>query len=108
MKEDNETFNVDVDLEEIAKTVKEVQREEKEKFESMTLNRVSLWDNFFGFLVPIWGIFVVFLNLQKYPKRAKSLLICVCISTIIQIIFLYFCYHSFFEYLGKICIMLLG
>lgn len=106
MKENNEI--IDLDLEEISKTVKEVQKEEKRKFESMTLNKASLWNNFFGFLVPIWGIFVVFLNLQKYPKRAKSLLIWVCISMIFQIIFLYFCYHSFFEYLGKICIMLLG
>lgn len=107
-KEVNESADLGIDFEEIARTVKKVQKEEKEKFESTTLNRASLWDNFFGFLVPIWGIFVAFMNLQKYPKRSKSLFVCVAISMILQGVLLYFCYHSLFEYLGKLCVMLIG
>lgn len=106
--EEKNTYNVDLDFSEIAQTVDSVRKEDKKKFENVTLNKVSLWDNFFGFLVPIWGIFVVFLNMQKYPKRAKSLLIWVSISVILQSIFIYFCYNSFFEQLNKLCIMLFG
>ena len=72
------------------------------------VNKRSLWLNFIAFFVPIWGIFAVFFNLLKRPKRAKSLFKVTLVSIILQCSFLVFCYLFLFDYLGNLCITLFG
>ena len=52
---------------------KQVQAEYMADLQNNPVNKRSLWLNFIAFFVPIWGIFAVFFNLLKRPKRAKSL-----------------------------------
>lgn len=99
-----------IDYKSIEETVDAVCQENKQKLDKSinTLNKRSLWLNFIAFFVPIWGIFVVFFDLYKYPKRAKSLFKVTLVAMIIQISFLIFCYLFLFDYIGNLCIVLFG
>ena len=87
---------------------KRVQAEYMADLQNNPVNKRSLWLNFIAFFVPIWGIFAVFFNLLKRPKRAKSLFKVTLVSIILQCSFLVFCYLFFFDYLGNLCITLFG
>ena len=87
---------------------KRVQAEYMAYLQNNPVNKRSLWLNFIAFFVPIWGIFAVFFNLLKRPKRAKSLFIVTLVSIILQCSFLVFCYLFLFDYLGNLCITLFG
>ena len=87
---------------------KRVQAEYMADLQNNPVNKRSLWLNFIAFFVPIWGIFAVFFNLLKRPKRAKSLFKVTLVSIILQCSFLVFCYLFLFDYLGTLCITLFG
>ena len=87
---------------------KRVQAEYMADLQNNPVNKRSLWLNFIAFFVPIWGIFAVFFNLLKRPKRAKSLFKVTLVSIILQCSFLVFCYLFLFDYLGDLCITLFG
>lgn len=87
---------------------KRVQAEYMADLQNNPVNKRSLWLNFIAFFVPIWGIFAVFFNLLKRPKRAKSLFKVTLVSIILQCSFLVFCYLFLFDYLGNLCITLFG
>lgn len=87
---------------------KRVQAEYMAYLQNNPVNKRSLWLNFIAFFVPIWGIFAVFFNLLKRPKRAKSLFKVTLVSIILQCSFLVFCYLFLFDYLGNLCITLFG
>ena len=87
---------------------KQVQAEYMADLQNNPVNKRSLWLNFIAFFVPIWGIFAVFFNLLKRPKRAKSLFKVTLVSIILQCSFLVFCYLFLFDYLGNLCITLFG
>lgn len=108
-KRKNDTYlNSDYDASEVAQIIDSVKKERQEIAERKTLNKTSIWDNCFGFLVPIWGIFVAFMNLYKYPKRSKSLFIATLLGVFIQSIILGVCFAFLFDYLGIWCIRLFG
>ena len=87
---------------------KRVQAEYMADLQNNPVNKRSLWLNFIAFFVPIWGIFAVFFNMLKRPKRAKSLFKVTLVSIILQCSFLVFCYLFLFDYLGNLCITLFG
>ena len=87
---------------------KRVQAEYMADLQNNPVNKGSGWLNFIAFFVPIWGIFAVFFNLLKRPKRAKSLFKVTLVSIILQCSFLVFCYLFLFDYLGNLCITLFG
>ena len=87
---------------------KRVQAEYMADLQNNPVNKRSLWLNFIAFFVPIWGIFAVFFNLLKRPKRAKSLFKVTLVAIILQCSFLVFCYLFLFDYLGNLCITLFG
>ena len=87
---------------------KRVQAEYMADLQNNPVNKRSLWLNFIAFFVPIWGIFAVFFNLLKRPKRAKSLFKVTLVSIILQCSFLVFCYLFLFDYLGNLCITMFG
>lgn len=87
---------------------KRVQAEYMADLQNNPVNKRSLWLNFIAFFVPIWGIFAVFFNLLKRPKRAKSLFKVTLVAIILQCSFLVFCYLFLFDYLGNLCITMFG
>lgn len=87
---------------------KKEQKEFEMELRNNPINRRSNWLNFIAFFLPIWGIFAIFFDLYKYPKRSKSIFKVVIVSMSMQICFLLLCYLFLFDYIGQICLSLLG
>lgn len=88
--------------------MKEEQKEFVKELRNNPINKRSGWLNFIAFFIPIWGVFAIFFDLYKYPKRSKSMFKVVIVSMSMQICFLLLCYLFLFDYIGQICLSLLG
>ena len=85
-----------------------IQKDYLKELRDNPANKRSLWLNFIAFFIPIWGIFAAFSYQVKCPKRAKGLFITSIIAFILQGGIIVFCNMFLFDYLGRICVTMLG
>lgn len=83
---------------------KRIRREKKPR----DLNKGSIWLNIIAFFIPIWGIFCIFFDLYKYPKRSRSVFIATLVGLIIQIMLILFIYFQLYEYIEKYFVLWFG
>lgn len=83
---------------------KRIRREKKPR----DLNKGSIWLNIIAFFIPIWGIFCIFFDLYKYPKRSRSVFIATLAGLIIQIMLILFIYFQLYEYIEKYFVLWFG
>lgn len=101
---------------EISKIIDEVQSEKlgvkrkriRREKNPRDLNKGSIWLNIIAFFIPIWGIFCIFFDLYKYPKRSRSVFIATLVGLIIQIMLVLFIYFQLYEYIEKYFVLWFG
>lgn len=117
MRESNFNNNDCLNLNEVSKIIDKVQQDnikdldketkrkgrikDKKPKKVKTLNKGSFWLNIIAFFIPIWGIFCIFFDLYKYPKRSCSVFISTFLGLVIQItiiLFVYFQLYDLIEY----------
>lgn len=114
----NSISDIDVNVSEISKVVEDVQKSNKkikkvkEKCKknkpNKTLNKWSFWLNLLALLCPLWGIFCIFFDLYKYPRRSQGVLIFTILGFIIQLLIILFVYFRLFDLLNQYFILFLG